>query len=152
MSTIEEKVRAQARAFDNLRDFENRHLVGADELKYLLEFENKLSPQNAVDFWGIETSPKIWLAAANLCANDLGTFVANKNGGIHFILICSDMLGSPTEVVSATEVVKAIDYVCGGFSELDPPTPFAELFATFPDDGEARELTMEERRQCKKLF
>ena len=53
---------------------------------------------------------------------------------------------------SLFEVVKAIDYVCGGFSELDPPTPFAELFATFPDDGEARELTAEEQRKCKELF
>lgn len=106
MSTIEEKVRAQARAFDNLRDFENRHLVGSKELRYLLELENKMSTQKPVDYWSVETPPKFWLAAANLCANDLGTFVSNKNGGINFILICSDMLGSPTELVSATEVVK----------------------------------------------
>jgi len=30
---------------------------------------------------------------------------------------------------SLFEIVKAIDYVCGGYSELDPPTPLAELFA-----------------------
>jgi len=106
MSTIKEKVRAQARACENRRDFENRHLVGPVELECLLEFESKLSPKNAVDFWSVETSPKIWLAAANLCANDLGTFVPNKNGGINFILICSDMLGSPAELVPAMEVIK----------------------------------------------
>lgn len=32
-----------------------------------------------------------------------------------------------------------------------PPTPFAELFATFPDDGEGRELTDEERARCREL-
>lgn len=53
---------------------------------------------------------------------------------------------------SLFEVVKAIDYVCGGFSELDPPTPFAELFASFPDDDVARELTLEERDKCRELF
>lgn len=106
MSTIKEKVRAQARAFDNLRDFENRHLIGPKELEYLLELESKMSTQKPVDYWSVETPPKFWLAAANLCANDLGTFVPNKNGGINFVLICSDMLGSPTELVSATEVVK----------------------------------------------
>ena len=106
MSTIEEKVRAQARAFDNLRDFENRHLVDPKELEYLLELESKMSTQTPVDYWSVETPPKFWLAAANLCANDLGTFVPNKKGGINFILICSDMLGSPTELVSATEVIK----------------------------------------------
>jgi hypothetical protein len=30
-------------------------------------------------------------------------------------------------------------------------TPFAELFATFPDDGEGRELTAEERAKCRAL-
>jgi len=53
---------------------------------------------------------------------------------------------------SLFEIVKAIDYVCGGYSELDPPTPLAELFATFPDDGEARELTTAERKKCRELF
>lgn len=65
-----------------------------------------MSTQKPVDYWSVETPPKFWLAAANLCANDLGTFVPNKNGGINFVLICSDMLGSPTELVSATEVIK----------------------------------------------
>jgi len=30
-------------------------------------------------------------------------------------------------------------------------TPYAELFAKFPDDGAARELTPEERMACRKL-
>jgi len=30
-------------------------------------------------------------------------------------------------------------------------TPYAELFASFPDDGSARELTPEEQRKCQEL-
>lgn len=30
-------------------------------------------------------------------------------------------------------------------------TPFAEMFASFPDDGTARDLTPEEAAQCRKL-
>ncbi len=108
MSTIEEKVRAQARAFDNLRGFENRHLVGPKELKYLLEFENKMSTQTPVDYWSVETPPKFWLAAANLCANDLGCFVPSEDGKIHFIVICNDIFypAADTETISVNEVTK----------------------------------------------
>lgn len=31
-------------------------------------------------------------------------------------------------------------------------TPFAELYATFPDDGRGRELTLDEQSQCIDLF
>ena len=34
---------------------------------------------------------------------------------------------------------------------MDPPTPLAELFATFPDDGSPRELTIEEQAKCRAL-
>lgn len=33
----------------------------------------------------------------------------------------------------------------------DTPTPYAELFATFPDDGTPRELTEEEQMKCRRL-
>lgn len=32
------------------------------------------------------------------------------------------------------------------------PTPFADLFATFPDDGSDRELTPEEQARCRALW
>ncbi len=32
------------------------------------------------------------------------------------------------------------------------PTPFADLFATFPDDGSGRELTQDESQKCLDLF
>lgn len=47
------------------------------------------------------------------------------------------------------EVVKVFDT----FPELagDVATPFAELFATFSDDGEGRELTLDEQELCRRL-
>jgi len=107
MSTIKEKVRAQARACENRRDFENRHLVGPVELKYLLELERKGLACNAVDFWSVETPSKIWLAAANLVANDLG-FFTSKDNKLDFFLICSDIFhpAADTEHVPVNEVIK----------------------------------------------
>lgn len=55
--------------------------------------------------------------------------------------------------VSVMEAVMAMDRVAGGDSEWAhrPPTPFAELFATFPDDGSGRQLSESEQRQCREL-
>ncbi len=54
--------------------------------------------------------------------------------------------------VSLYEVATTLDRICGsrGFNP-EPQTPWAELFATFPDDGSARELTAEERAKCRAL-
>lgn len=46
-------------------------------------------------------------------------------------------------------VILALDQMADGGGEVK--TPFAELFATFPDDGTARELTEEEREKCREL-
>lgn len=50
---------------------------------------------------------------------------------------------------SVLEACKAVDRVVGGPSQIveEPPTPLANLFATFPDNGEPRELTDVERRK-----
>lgn len=54
------------------------------------------------------------------------------------------------------EVVDAIEMI-NQFKEVAPwelqqiDTPFAELFATFPDDGEGRELDWKERMAVKEL-
>lgn len=55
--------------------------------------------------------------------------------------------------VSVLEAVMAMDRVAGGQSEwvYQPPTPWAELFSTFPDDGAGRELNDVERAQCRDL-
>ena len=54
---------------------------------------------------------------------------------------------------SVYEAVVALDRIAGGASEWknDPPTPMAELFASFPDDGSDRPLTPEEQAQCREL-
>lgn len=46
--------------------------------------------------------------------------------------------------------IQAVQRVCG-YQMWLPATPFAELFATFPDDGEGRELTVEEQQRCREL-
>ncbi len=54
--------------------------------------------------------------------------------------------------LSIYEATRAMDSLCADtFSRLDPPTPFAELFATFPDDGDPRELTESEIKACRRL-
>lgn len=54
--------------------------------------------------------------------------------------------------VSLYEAARTLDSLCiDTFSRLDPPTPFSELFASFPDDGEARDLTESERKACRRL-
>jgi hypothetical protein len=54
--------------------------------------------------------------------------------------------------VSVYEAAVTMDRVCGGERfKPKPLTPFAEMFASFPDDGSGRELTPEERAQCRAL-
>lgn len=54
---------------------------------------------------------------------------------------------------SVLEACLALDRIAGGPSELtfEPPTPWAELFSGFPDDGSPRELTAEEAAKCREL-
>lgn len=53
--------------------------------------------------------------------------------------------------ISARRAIDTIDRVCGVLEEKMPETPWAELFASFPDDGEARELTEAEKWKCAEL-
>lgn len=54
--------------------------------------------------------------------------------------------------VSLYEAARTLDALCGGtFGHFEPRTPWAELFATFPDDGTARQLDSEERSACARL-
>ncbi len=52
--------------------------------------------------------------------------------------------------ISLSEAVRALDILCGDYRP-QPPTPMAELFASFPDDGEPRDLTPEEQAKCRAL-
>lgn len=54
---------------------------------------------------------------------------------------------------SIYEACLAVDRVAGGAPRVhhDPPTPLADLFATFPDDGGPRELTESEQAQIRAL-
>lgn len=45
------------------------------------------------------------------------------------------------------EMIEKYDEVVGVVGDL----PFSELFASFPDDGEPRELTTEEQTKCRAL-
>ena len=123
----------------------NRSLNGL----YKVGMTSKTPEERAAELSAATASPTPFFVVYAKETDDIRT----AENDVHNIL--SDFRVSDNREFFKTslfEVVKAIDYVCCGFSELDPPTPFAELFATFPDDGEAREITMEERRQCKKLF
>lgn len=52
--------------------------------------------------------------------------------------------------VSLPRAMSIMDLIAGGEkARFDPPTPMAELFATFPDDDSPRELTPEERAKCR---
>lgn len=54
--------------------------------------------------------------------------------------------------VSLYEAAIALDGLCGDKRfKPKPLTPFSEMFAAFPDDGEGRELTENERAQCRAL-
>lgn len=54
--------------------------------------------------------------------------------------------------VSLYEAARTLDSLCADtFSRFDPPTPFAELFSTFPDDGSGRSLTPKEQAACRRL-
>ncbi len=54
--------------------------------------------------------------------------------------------------VSLYEAARTLDALCGDiFSKLEPRTPMAELFATFPDDGTGRELDSEERAAIRRM-
>ena len=54
--------------------------------------------------------------------------------------------------VSLYEAARTLDSLCADtFSRFDPPTPMAELFASFPDDGTGRSLTVEEQIACLQL-
>lgn len=54
--------------------------------------------------------------------------------------------------VSLYEATRVMDSLCDDtFSRLEPSTRMAELFATFPDDGSTRELTLDEQRKCRQL-
>jgi hypothetical protein len=48
------------------------------------------------------------------------------------------------------KAIVALDEMVGE-EYISVKTPWAELFATFPDDGTARELTNEEQMKCQKL-
>ena len=53
--------------------------------------------------------------------------------------------------VSVYEAARTVDAICGEtFSRLDPPTPFAELFASFKDSDNP-ELNEEEQLACRSL-
>lgn len=47
--------------------------------------------------------------------------------------------------------IHAIDRACGGANVSLPDLSFSELFALFPDNGSARELTEYERTLCRAL-
>lgn len=54
--------------------------------------------------------------------------------------------------VSLYKAVNTLDLIVGGNkASWEPLTPFAELFASFDDDGTARELTPEEQKKCRVL-
>lgn len=57
--------------------------------------------------------------------------------------------------ISYDEAGMALDELCGDTlyipSKPLPLTPFAELFASFPDNGDLRELTESERKACRRL-
>lgn len=56
--------------------------------------------------------------------------------------------------VPVSEAVKALDELAGREDEetaILPDLSFSELFATFPDDGSARELTEHEKALCRAL-
>lgn len=54
--------------------------------------------------------------------------------------------------VSVYEAAVTMDRICGGERYKPKPlTPFAEMFASFPDDGSGRELTPEEQARCRAL-
>lgn len=52
---------------------------------------------------------------------------------------------------SLQQAVNAIDRICGCLHASSPATPYANLFASFPDDSGGRELTEEEREKCRDL-
>lgn len=53
---------------------------------------------------------------------------------------------------SVYEAAITMDRICGGEQfKPKPLTPWAELFASFPDDGSGRELTPEEQARCRAL-
>lgn len=49
------------------------------------------------------------------------------------------------------EAITVLDRLANGHADLGIDLSFAELFATFPDDGSSRELTAEEQAQCRAL-
>ena len=55
--------------------------------------------------------------------------------------------------VTVYEAAMALDKMAGEGTRWknEPETPWAELFATFPDDGSDRELTPEEAARCREL-
>lgn len=54
--------------------------------------------------------------------------------------------------VSLYEAARMLDILAGSiFSSFEPKTPYAELFATFPDDTGGRALTEDERYACLQL-
>ncbi len=53
--------------------------------------------------------------------------------------------------VSVYEAARTLDSLLGEtFSRFEPPTPMAELFASF-DPSDSNELTPDEQRQCREL-
>lgn len=52
---------------------------------------------------------------------------------------------------SLYQAVSVIDRVCVAFEGRNSSTPMSELFSTFPDDGSPRNLTEDEREQCRAL-
>lgn len=54
--------------------------------------------------------------------------------------------------ISLFKAATTLDYIAGAFSKFNPPTPFAELFATFKegDDGKLNEAEIEKCKNLKK--
>ena len=52
--------------------------------------------------------------------------------------------------VSLFKAATTLDAIIGTYSRFDPPTPFAELFATFEDRGDGK-LNESEIAQCNEL-
>jgi hypothetical protein len=52
--------------------------------------------------------------------------------------------------ISLFKAATTLDGIIGAYSAFDPPTPFAELFATFDDRGDGK-LNDEEIAKCREL-